>query len=62
MTKEEFKNFKFTSETIVIYKGEEYHIISLDFEEDLIAIDEFPDEDDEYKQLSWKRFENVEVK
>lgn len=41
----------------VRYDGGEYDLVSVDFQEKLIAIDEFGEGHD----VTWKRCENVEV-
>jgi len=60
MTIDQFNNSRFGANDKVIYNGQKYDIISVDFEEALIGIDEkIPgsDEDD----ISWKRCENCEL-
>lgn len=57
MTTEEFDNFKFIHGLKAEYKGRVYNVISVDFEEKLIAIDEFGDGTYE----SWKRCENIKI-
>lgn len=61
MTITEFEQTGFSANTKITYKDKIYEVIMVDFEENLIAIDEFPDDDDEYKQFSWKRCENCEI-
>jgi len=56
MTIEQFNNHEFSRTDIAIYKGKEYSIISVDFEDKLIGINEFKD-----GLASWKRCENVDV-
>lgn len=55
MTIKEFDNTKWTGQMKCRYKLKEYDIVSVDFEERLIAIQETNDEE----QLDWKRCENV---
>lgn len=63
MTIEEFNNTAFGANTIVIYKGKEYEVFSVDFEEKLIAIAESqPEYHDEDFWPDWKRCENVTLK
>jgi len=60
MTQEEFDNTGFTGGMKCEFKGKEYEIISVDFEERIIAIDETGTyEFDGKNGLSWKRCENV---
>lgn len=59
MTITEFENTAFSGNTEIKYDGKIYQVIMVDFQESLIAIDEFPD--DEESQLSWKRCENCEL-
>lgn len=61
MTIEQFEKTGFSANSKIIYNGKTYDVIMVDFEESLIAIDEFPDDEDENKQLSWKRCENCEL-
>ena len=61
MTIEQFENTAFSANSKIIYNGKTYDVIMVDFEEFLIAIDEFPDDEDENKQLSWKCCENCEI-
>lgn len=62
MTIEEFNKTGFTGQMRCTYKGEEYLLASVDFEEQLIGI-LLPDnqEQDDY-ELTWVRCENVELK
>ncbi|RYF10504.1 MAG: hypothetical protein EOO42_22525 [Flavobacteriales bacterium] len=57
MTIEKFDNTGFTGGMRVRYDGSEYDLVSVDFQEKLIAIDEFGQGHD----ATWKRCENVEV-
>jgi hypothetical protein len=57
MTIKEFNTIKFASGMHIIYKGERYEIIAVDFEESLIAIDEKNDPEN----LSWKWCEHCEL-
>jgi len=60
MTIEEFDNTGFTGQMKCEYKGKEYEIISVDFEERIIAINEFDSFDDNgADDLDWKRCENI---
>lgn len=43
---------------ICIYKGKQYDIVSVDFEERTIGISEFGDNEDD---IRWKRCENIEL-
>ena len=62
MTIEEFDNTGFTGQMTWMYKGKEYPIYMVDFEERLIAINETQSESyDEVTFLDWKRCENVEL-
>ena len=56
MTTEEFKNTKFRALMKVAYKGKEYNLISVNFAENLVAINIDTDED-----LYWIRCENCEI-
>lgn len=56
MTIEQFDNHGFKANDIVAFKGKYYEIVGVDFEQKLIAIDEFRDGGE-----SWKRCENVEI-
>lgn len=61
MTIEEFNTTGFTGKMRCTYKGEEYLLASVDFEEKLIGIllpdNEFKDD----HELSWVRCENIEL-
>ena len=60
MTAAEFDKAKFTGQMKCEYKGKIYFIISVDFEERLIAIYENPAmEYEENAFPDWKRCENV---
>lgn len=60
MTAEEFDKTGFTGQMKCEYKGKEYDIFSVDFEERIIAIDETGTfEFDGDGGLSWKRCENI---
>jgi len=60
MTIEEFDKTRFTGGMKCEYKGKEYEIISVDFEEKTIAINEFDSFDDNgADDLDWKRCENI---
>lgn len=61
MTIEQFEKTAFSANSKIIHNKEIYDVVMVDFEECLIAIDEFPNDDDEYKQLSWKRCENCKI-
>jgi hypothetical protein len=61
MTADEFDNTGFTGMMRCLYKGKEFPIISVDFEERLIAINECSEELTEDTQLDWKRCENIEL-
>ena len=61
MTIQEFDNTGFTGNMRCLYKGKEYDIYSVDFEERLIAISESNQEVDIDTLLDWKRCENVEL-
>lgn len=61
MTIGKFNSICFSANSRVIYDGKIYDVISVDFKESLIAIDEFPEDEDEFKQLSFKRCENCEI-
>lgn len=62
MTFKEFDNTRFSIKTLCIYKEKEYPIVSVDFEERLIAIYETPamEYEDNYFP-DWKRCENVTI-
>ena len=61
MTREEFANTEFYHGIKAKYKGKIYNIESVDFDEDLIALDMIEDYDsDEYK-IQWVRCENCEI-
>jgi len=60
MTRENFNNYGFTAGMTCIYKGKEYPIVMIDYEEGLIGYNpqcEGGSEDD----VSWCRCESVEV-
>ncbi len=57
MTVEEFDNQKWTAGMNAKYKGEVYPIGSADFEEKLVAIDEYHIG----SEYQWKRCENIEL-
>lgn len=61
MTAEEFDKTGFTGGMRCLYKGKEYPILSVDFQERLIAINETDQEVTDDMQLDWKRCENVEL-
>jgi len=62
MTIEQFDNTGFTGQMKCNYKGKEYEIISVDFEERIIAINETQSfDDDGFDELYWKRCENIEL-
>lgn len=62
MTIEEFDKTGFTGQMKCEYKGKEYDIISVDFEERIIAIDETGTyEYDGENGLDWKRCENITI-
>lgn len=61
MTIEDFNNNYWSGTSKVIYKTNEYEVEAVDFEEKLIAINEFPDLEDEGNNLSWKRCENCKL-
>lgn len=60
MTITEFNNQSWGAFTTVIYKGRERRVISVDFAEGLVGIDEEISGADE-DEISWKRCENVEI-
>lgn len=62
MTIEEFDKTGFTGQMKCEYKGKEYDIYSVDFEEKIIAIDETGNFglDNDYS-LDWKRCENITI-
>ena len=57
MTQEQFDKYSFGYGDKLLWRGGEYEVAGVDFEEDLIAIKYNPDSDD----LTWVRFENVEM-
>lgn len=60
MTAEEFDKTGFTGQMKCRYKLQKYDIVSVDFEERLIAIYETDTwEHDEYISPDWKRCENI---
>lgn len=59
MTIQEFDNTRFTGNMRCLYKSKEYPILSVDFEERLIAINETNQEVTDDMQLDWKRCENI---
>jgi len=62
MTFEEFDKTGFTGRMKCEYKGKEYDIISVDFEERIIGINEFDSFDDNGSDdLDWKRCENITI-
>lgn len=69
MTIEEFNRKRFYAGTIILHKpsNKTFHIVSVDFEEQLIGVDgnEFydniPDDDEEELSIKWLRCENCEI-
>lgn len=61
MTIEQFDKTGFTSNMRCLYKGKEYTIFSVDFEEGLVGINENNQEVIDDMQLNWKRCENIEL-
>lgn len=62
MTIEEFDKTGFTIGMKCEYKGKQYDIISVDFEERIIAINQFDSFDDNVaNDLDWKRCENIKL-
>ena len=61
MTIEEFDKTGFTWRMKCEYKGKEYEIISVDFEERIIGIFEIDDPRDPEANIDWKRCENVKL-
>jgi hypothetical protein len=62
MTIEEFDKTGFTGQMKCEYKGKEYDIVSIGFEERIIAINELASFDDNgANDLDWKRCENVKL-
>ena len=57
MTLTEFSNTRFSANMQCRYNNKVYDIISVDFIECLIAIDEYGNEE----SLEWKRCENVDL-
>ena len=57
MTIEQFDLTGFTGNQKVEYKGKEYVLYSVDFQEKLLAINYWNDED----ELKWVRCENVKL-
>lgn len=58
MTITEFEKTAFNGSETIIYNGKEYPLVSVDFKECLIGINEV----DNDKEIAWKRCENCEVK
>lgn len=56
MTRDHFNSKVWCAGETVIYKGETCSVVSLDFEEGLVGICDFPDSGD----ICWKRCESVE--
>lgn len=52
---------KVTSKTKVKYKGILYNLFSVDFEENLICIELFPDEENDIDKYKWIRYESCEL-
>lgn len=61
MTRNEFANTKFYHGQKVKYKGGIYNINSVDFAEDLIAIDMINDCMSDDELIQWVRCENCEI-
>lgn len=61
MTQQQFNNQGWKANMICIYKGKEYPILAVDFEEQLVAIFETSNNSEE-SSVNWKRCENVELK
>lgn len=62
MTIEQFENTGFSINTKVIYKGKIYDVVSVDFEENLIAIcTSKEDLELDFGGIEWKRCENCEI-
>lgn len=60
MTIETFNNTKFSGKETVVWNGNEYPIVAVDFEEHLIGILELENQGDD--DVYWKRCENIEIK
>ena len=60
MTIEQFDNHGFRAGDTCIHKGKVYPIVSLEFEEKLIGIDENIS-GGEAGDISWKRCENIDL-
>lgn len=61
MTQEQFDKTGFTGQMRCLYKGKEYPIYSVDFEERLIAINETNQDVTDDMPLDWKRCESIEI-
>lgn len=61
MTLEQFKNNTFSANTRVEYDNGIYDVISVDFEEMLIGLEMFPDEENDSDKIRWVRCENCEI-
>lgn len=56
MTKEEFRNTKFSIYILIEYQGKTYPIYAVDFQEELIGLNI------EDQCIKWVRYENCKVK
>lgn len=61
MSQEEFDKTGFTGNMRCLYKGKEYSILGVSFDEKLIGINEFNQELTDDMQLDWKRCENIQL-
>ena len=60
MTLEQFKNATFSADAKVVYDSKTYDVISVDFEEALIALNMFPNEENISDKIRWVRCENCD--
>lgn len=58
MTITEFEKTAFNGSETIIYNGKEYPLVSVDFKECLVGIDEMGDDE----EIAWKRCENCDIK
>lgn len=57
MSKEEFENFRFGVGNEFLYKEQVYKLISVDFEEGLIGLEQ----EESISPIFWVRYENCKV-
>ena len=61
MTLEQFTKAEFSADTKIKIYNYVYDIFSVDFEQSLIGIIQFPEEENDMDKVRWIRFENCEI-